>query len=182
MAAPADAENDPGSHLAHNAEPTDEATVPTSHFEHAKDPAGAYLPGPQSVQSAAPANEYVPAPQLVQAAELVCAVKPENLPASQLSQAVLTPAAALYLPAAHTSQAVLIPAAALYLPASQLSHAVLTPDVALYLPASHSWHTFVLAPTTCEYFPALQSSQAADPDVSLNLPAMQNEQSPSGPV
>jgi hypothetical protein len=83
---------------------------------------------------------------LVQAAELVCAVKPENLPA------------------AHTSQAVLIPAAA------------------LYLPASHSWHTFVLAPTTCEYFPALQSSQAADPDVSLNLPAMQNEQSPSGPV
>jgi hypothetical protein len=116
----------------------------------------------------------------VQAAELVCAVKPENLPASQLSQAVLTPAAALYLPAAHTSQAVLIPAAALYLPASQLSHAVLTPDVALYLPASHSWHTLVLA--TGEYFPALQSSQAADPDVSLNLPAMQNEQSPSGPV
>jgi hypothetical protein len=67
-------------------------------------------------------------------------------------------------------------------PAWQLSHAVLTPAAALYLPASHSWHTFVLAPTTREYFPALQFSQAADPDVSLNLPAMQNEQSPSGPV
>ena len=50
MAAPADAENDPGSHFAHDAEPTDEATVPASHFEHAKDPAVSYLPGPQSVQ------------------------------------------------------------------------------------------------------------------------------------
>ena len=49
MAAPADA----GSHFAHNAEPTDEATVPASHFEHAKDPAGAYLPAPQSVQAEA---------------------------------------------------------------------------------------------------------------------------------
>jgi hypothetical protein len=40
------------------------------------------------VQFAAPANEYVPAPQLVQEAELVCDVKPENLPASQLVQMV----------------------------------------------------------------------------------------------
>jgi hypothetical protein len=30
------------------------------------------------------AAEYLPASQLVQAAELVCAVKPENFPASQL--------------------------------------------------------------------------------------------------
>jgi hypothetical protein len=30
------------------------------------------------------AAEYFPASQLVQAAELVCAVKPENFPASQL--------------------------------------------------------------------------------------------------
>jgi hypothetical protein len=32
------------------------------------------------------------------------------------------------------------------------------------------------------YFPASQFSQAADPDVALNLPATQDEQSPSGPV
>jgi hypothetical protein len=41
----------------------------------------ANLPASQLVQFAAPANEYVPAPQLVQDAELVCDVKPENLPA-----------------------------------------------------------------------------------------------------
>jgi hypothetical protein len=71
-----------------------------------------------------------------------------------------------------------------YVPASQLEQVAteVAPTAVENLPASHSWHTFVLAPTTCEYFPALQSSQAADPDVSLNLPAMQNEQSPSGPV
>jgi hypothetical protein len=33
-----------------------------------------------------------------------------------------------------------------------------------------------------EYLPNSQFSQAADPDVALNLPATQDEQSPSGPV
>jgi hypothetical protein len=116
MAAPADAENDPGSHFAHDAEPTE-------------------------IEAGAP--EYLPAVQSVQTVE---------------------PVPAAYLPAD-----------------SQLSHAVAPAD-ALNLPASHSWHTFVLAPTAREYLPALQFSQASDPDVVLNLPAMQNEQSPSGPV
>jgi hypothetical protein len=134
------------------------------------------------VPDVAPEDGVQPEPQFEPPHVRVTSVSALYLPASQLSQPVLTPDAALYLPASQLSQAVLTPDVSLYLPASQLSQAVLTPDVALYLPASHSWHTFVLAPTTCEYFPALQSSQAADPDVALNLPAMQNEQSPSGPV
>ena len=84
MTAPADAENDPGSHFAHDAEPTDEATVPASHFEHAKDPAGAYLPGPQSVQAKA----------------ALAPTAAENLPASQLVQAV-APEVGEYFPAKH---------------------------------------------------------------------------------
>ena len=88
----------------------------------------------------------------------------ENLPASQLVQS-----------AAPASE---------YVPASQLEQVAteVAPTAVENLPASHSWHTFVLAPTTREYFPALQFSQDADPDVSLNLPGIQNEQSPSGPV
>ena len=43
-----------------------------------------YVPVPQSAQTVDDEAEYLPASQLVQAAELVCAVKPENLPASQL--------------------------------------------------------------------------------------------------
>ena len=91
MTAPADAENDPGSHFAHDAEPTDEATVPASHFEHAKDPAGAYLPGPQSVQMEAAlaptAAESLPATHSVQT---VAALASEYFPAPQLSHAVLS--------------------------------------------------------------------------------------------
>ena len=120
---------------------------------------------------------YLPAVHSVQTVEAVPAA---FLPASQFSHAV-APADALYLPAVQSVQTV-EPVPAAYLPAdSQLSHAVAPAD-ALNLPASHSWHTFVLAPTAREYLPALQFSQASDPDVVLNLPAMQNEQSPSGPV
>ena len=43
------------------------------------------FPASQLVQTVEPtAAEYLPASQMVQAAELVCAVKPENFPASQL--------------------------------------------------------------------------------------------------
>ena len=51
-----------------------------------------------------PANENLPASQLVQAAELVCAVKPENLPASQSVQEVAPEVAAENFPAAQVVQ------------------------------------------------------------------------------
>ena len=88
--------------MAHNAEPTDEATVPASHFEHAKDPAGAYLPGPQSVQ--AKATLPTTAAENLQATQSVQTVASEYFPASQLSHTVLTPAVALYFPASHLVQ------------------------------------------------------------------------------
>ena len=56
--------------------------LPASQLVQSAAPANEYVPATQSVQTEAPAAEYVPAPQLVQAAELVCAVNPENLPAS----------------------------------------------------------------------------------------------------
>jgi hypothetical protein len=43
-------------------------------------------------------------------------------------------------------------------------------------------HVRVASAAGALYFPASQFSQAADPDVALNLPATQGEQSPSGPV
>jgi hypothetical protein len=43
-------------------------------------------------------------------------------------------------------------------------------------------HVRVASAAGALYFPASQFSQAADPDVALNLPATQDEQSPSGPV
>jgi len=60
MAAPADAEKDPGSHFAHDAEPTEiEAGAPE------------YLPAPQAMQVEAPTSgefgKYLPASQLKQA-------------------------------------------------------------------------------------------------------------------
>jgi hypothetical protein len=58
------------------------ANLPASQLVQMVDPAvDWYLPASQLLQFVAPANEYVPAPQLVQDAELVCDVKPENLPA-----------------------------------------------------------------------------------------------------
>jgi hypothetical protein len=156
--------------LAHNAEPTDEDTVPASHFEHAKDPAGAYLPGPQSVQ--AKATLAPTAAENLQATQSVQTVASEYFPASQLSHAVLMPAVALYFPTSHLVQREVpsneyVPAtqsvqtvAALsseYFPTSQLSHAVLTLAVALYFPASHLVQS--AAPAN-EYVPAPQSRAA----------------------
>ena len=104
MAAPTDAENDPGSHYAHDAEPTDEATVPASHFEHDKDPAVSYLPGPQSVQMEAAlaptAAESLPATHSVQT---VAVMASEYFQAWQSSHAVLMPATALYFQATQLS-------------------------------------------------------------------------------
>jgi hypothetical protein len=57
------------------------------------------------------------------------------------------------------------------------------PTAAEYVPGSQSEQvSAVSAPTASEYLPASQLSQAADPDVALNLPATQDEQSPLGPV
>ena len=132
MAAPADAENDPGSHFAHDAEPTDEATVPASHFEHAKDPAGAYLPGPQSVQMEAAlaptAAESLPATHSVQT---VAALASEYFPAPQLSQPEL-PAVAEYFPASHVTHE-LAPSEDEYDPAGHIPQASLL-RVALNVP------------------------------------------------
>jgi hypothetical protein len=118
--------------------------------------------GVQSAISSLPDCDIFPAGHWVQVLSDQAPVDAENVPAWQLSHAVLAPAEAMYFPA------------------PQLSHAVLTPAVSLYLPAVHSVQT--VEALTPENLPASQLSQAADPDVSLNLPAMQNEQSPSGPV
>jgi hypothetical protein len=100
---PAEALYFPASQLSHAAlTPAEALYFPASQLSHAVlTPAVAlYFPASQLVQSAAPANEYVPAPQSVQAAELVCAVKPENLPAPQSVQAV-APEISEYFPAKH---------------------------------------------------------------------------------
>ena len=85
-----------------------------------------------SVQTEAPAAEYVPAGQLLQ---VEAPEASENLPAVQLVQTVEA-LAAEYLPASHSSQAMLTPAVALYFPATQLVQAV-APEVGEYVPAKH---------------------------------------------
>ena len=77
MAVPADAENDPGSHFAHDVEPTEiEAGAPE------------YLPAVQSVQTveSVPAA-YFPAPQVMQVEAPTSGEFGKYLPASQLKQA-----------------------------------------------------------------------------------------------
>ena len=100
-------------------QPTDEATVPASHFEHAKDPAGAYLPGPQSVQMEAAlaptAAESLPATHSVQT---VAALASEYLQAPQSVQTV-APEMGEYFPAPHGVQ---VPFTGPAFPASQFEY------------------------------------------------------------
>jgi hypothetical protein len=126
MAAPADAENDPGSHFAHDAEPTEiEAGAPE------------YLPAVQSVQTveSVPAA-YLPASQSMQTEEPAVAW---NLPAGHDVHVAATEEVdptGPYLPAAHKElEHVEAPAVAWYFPASQLVQ-TLDPAVDVYFPAS----------------------------------------------
>jgi hypothetical protein len=102
------------------------------------------------------------------------------LPASQLSHAVLTPAAALNVPAPQLSHAVLTPAAALNVPAPQLVQFAAPANE--YVPATQSSQDValvqeLLTPALALYFPATQSSQAVlTPCVALYLPASQYSQ------
>jgi len=100
-----------------------------------------------SVQTEAPAAEYVPAGQLLQ---VEAPEASENLPAVQLVQTVEA-LAAEYLPASHSSQAMLTPAVALYFPATQLVQAV-APEVGEYVPAPQG----AQVPFTGPAFPASQ--------------------------
>jgi hypothetical protein len=97
-----------------------------------------YFPEGQLVQTEALAYEYLPAIQLEQVSTAVAPTAPENLPATQLSQAVLTPSSALYLPAlqlVQTEDANVVE----YLPAPHEVH-VADPIMALYVPAAHAVH------------------------------------------
>ena len=89
------------------------------------------------------AAEYLPAAQLVQEAALVCAVKPENLPASQLVQTV-DPAVAWCLPAPQLMQVL----------------ATVAPTVVEYVPAVQLVQTVEAVPAA--YLPAPQGTRSAD--------------------
>jgi len=101
-------------------EPTVVENLPATQLSHAglTPFVALYLPASQLVQVEALVPENLPAKQSRQVSTAVAPSVVENLPASQLSHARLTPFVALYLPAPQLSQAP-APAAAENLPAAQ---------------------------------------------------------------